>query len=299
MFKNKYLKYKNKYLKYKTKYLFLKKLLGGSIDETVEKLAMDETVEKLAMDETVEKSGSVASAGGAISELPIKSRCIMRKLKSSLNQFNNIESELKKNLQDKIKFNSFNYVTNQIMASSFPTSIIEIEKIYELGINIIVSFCEGNEYAGYWQSSESLTLTDAHTQLINFVYHPTSDAQEYTQEYNTKSLTFFNYPIPDQDVPSNLEHFFNFILKISDEIKKGKKILFHCYAGNGRTSFGIIVLLLILYNIEPEEAYKYCWDKRNKRENGVVPKKVGLCNKKQLENLQVIYDNFILPRLCK
>ena len=66
------------------------------------------------------------------------------------------------------------------------------------------------------------------------------------------------FPIPDYEVPQNLEDYAAFVEKIAGLLRSGDAILVHCGAGIGRTgTFAICLLLSLGVNaVEAEEAIK-------------------------------------------
>lgn len=55
-----------------------------------------------------------------------------------------------------------------------------------------------------------------------------------------------HFPIEDMNVPQNTDTFKNLVKKIVEEyLRKGKKVVIHCFGGNGRT--GLLVAACFMY----------------------------------------------------
>jgi protein-tyrosine phosphatase len=61
---------------------------------------------------------------------------------------------------------------------------------------------------------------------------------------NRAGLLFENFPIPDADVPPNLQRFIDFLEYLEDHIAAGKKIAIHCRASIGRAPLTAASLLI-------------------------------------------------------
>jgi len=76
-------------------------------------------------------------------------------------------------------------------------------------------------------------------------------------------LRFEHFPIPDRAIPSNLAAFRGLVDKLDLELKQGRNIAIHCYAGIGRT--GILAGSLLIRNgIQPQEAIELMSETRGK-----------------------------------
>jgi protein-tyrosine phosphatase len=67
-------------------------------------------------------------------------------------------------------------------------------------------------------------------------------------------IIFLNFPITDRDVPKSFDETHNFIRKLSDYYREGKKIAIHCRAGIGRSSL-IACAVLVLHGENVDDAF--------------------------------------------
>jgi protein-tyrosine phosphatase len=71
---------------------------------------------------------------------------------------------------------------------------------------------------------------------------------------NRAGLLFENFPIPDTDVPPNLQRFIDFLERLESHIAAGNKIAIHCRGSIGRAPL-TAASLLIRSGMTPAEAW--------------------------------------------
>ncbi|WP_298612023.1 dual specificity protein phosphatase family protein [uncultured Thiothrix sp.] len=77
------------------------------------------------------------------------------------------------------------------------------------------------------------------------------------------NINFLHFPIPDRAIPNNLSAFRQLVDKLELELKQGRHVAIHCYAGIGRT--GILAgSLLIREGMQPQAAIELMSETRGK-----------------------------------
>ena len=72
---------------------------------------------------------------------------------------------------------------------------------------------------------------------------------------NINDITYINYEIIDRRIPTNIQEFTIFIIKIMNIIKThDQKIYIHCKGGHGRAGIVVSCLLCFLYNVTPQQS---------------------------------------------
>ena len=77
--------------------------------------------------------------------------------------------------------------------------------------------------------------------------------------YKTKYM-YINYPIIDNYIPTDLQRFASFIIKISKIIKclKRNELLYlHCRAGHSRSAIVVACIICYIFNLNPSESLEY------------------------------------------
>lgn len=76
-------------------------------------------------------------------------------------------------------------------------------------------------------------------------------------------IRFEHFAIPDRDIPSNLPAFRQLVNKLDNELRQGRHLAIHCYAGIGRT--GVLAgSLLIQDGMHPQAAIELMSQVRGK-----------------------------------
>ena len=73
----------------------------------------------------------------------------------------------------------------------------------------------------------------------------------------TKEHNFIHYPIRNMDISHDNNGIIQLCVEIILRIYNGEKIYIHCSGGHGRTGTIAAVILCILYNITPDNAFEY------------------------------------------
>ena len=71
---------------------------------------------------------------------------------------------------------------------------------------------------------------------------------------------YINYPIIDNYIPTDLQRFASFIIKISKIIKclKRNELLYlHCRAGHSRSAIVVACIICYIFNLNPSESLEY------------------------------------------
>ena len=72
---------------------------------------------------------------------------------------------------------------------------------------------------------------------------------------NINDITYINYEIIDRRIPTNIQEFTLFIIRIMNIIKThDQKIYIHCKGGHGRAGIVVACLLCFLYNVTPQQS---------------------------------------------
>ena len=74
------------------------------------------------------------------------------------------------------------------------------------------------------------------------------------------NYVYFNYPIIDNYIPTDLQRFASFIIKISKIIKSLKRnelLYLHCRAGHSRSAIVVACVICYIFNLNPSESLEY------------------------------------------
>lgn len=74
-------------------------------------------------------------------------------------------------------------------------------------------------------------------------------------------IEFFSFPVTDRSVPKTDEKFLRFVEKLKTLLSQGKNIGIHCRQSIGRAPL-LAAVLMILFGIEPEKAFRQLSDVR-------------------------------------
>ena len=105
----------------------------------------------------------------------------------------------------------------------------EMLALRETGIDVVVSMLEDEE-------ATELELQDEESAAI------------------TAGISFIKFPVPDRDVPTELQAFKELLARLEEQIAAGKRVGIHCRACIGRSSM-VAVSLLIRSGIPSQEAW--------------------------------------------
>lgn len=86
--------------------------------------------------------------------------------------------------------------------------------------------------------------------------------------YTVPGFVKIKYPILDRYVPTNIKSFCQFIISISQIIKKisyNNKIYIHCKGGHGRSGLVVSCLICHMFSLSPFESLKYTNECHRKR----------------------------------
>ena len=81
---------------------------------------------------------------------------------------------------------------------------------------------------------------------------------------------YINFPIVDQNIPTDLYLFSKFILRVSKIIKDlqfGEKVYIHCKGGHGRSGIIVACILCYIFSLSPYESLQYTTRCHNNRKN--------------------------------
>ena len=107
---------------------------------------------------------------------------------------------------------------------------------------------------GSFPSKEDIVILENHG--VKHFVNLTRDDEKLIKPYETK-YNKHNYPINDNNAPTNWLNFTKFLYKIINIIKnleKDEKLYLHCKGGHGRSSIVVICILILYHNITLEIA---------------------------------------------
>jgi protein-tyrosine phosphatase len=67
-------------------------------------------------------------------------------------------------------------------------------------------------------------------------------------------MTFVNHPIRDRSVPDSMRETRRVLVSLENALRRGHSIVFHCWAGIGRSSM-MCAAVLTLAGLDPDEAF--------------------------------------------
>jgi predicted protein tyrosine phosphatase len=105
----------------------------------------------------------------------------------------------------------------------------EADELLRLGVDVVVSLLEPDEAASIGLRAEG-------------------DA------CRARGLQFVAFPIPDRSVPSSMEEAADLVEHLRQAVEGGRSVVFHCWAGIGRSSL-MAASLLAAWGMEPEQAF--------------------------------------------
>jgi atypical dual specificity phosphatase len=84
----------------------------------------------------------------------------------------------------------------------------------------------------------------------------TDQASEFAEACRQANLRWEYFPIDEFDVPQDLETFDALIRRLLRDLKAGRPVCAHCFAGIGRTGLLLCCLLGRFLGLAPEEAIR-------------------------------------------
>ena len=99
--------------------------------------------------------------------------------------------------------------------------------------------------------------------FIDLTFHDEKKIVPYITSYN-----YVNFPIPDQNIPTDLYEFSRLILKISKiirELHNDEKVYIHCKGGHGRSGLIVACILCYIFSLSPYESLQYTTECHNNR----------------------------------
>lgn len=121
-------------------------------------------------------------------------------------------------------------------------------KLLEAGITTFV--CLNNEY-GENETHPAYAEKKSYGRLFG-----TEGLPSLSPRFN-KDLNFIHFPIKDMDIRRDNTALIKLCIKIHLRINKGERIYIHCSGGHGRTGTIAAILLCMLYDITPDDAFEY------------------------------------------
>jgi len=70
-----------------------------------------------------------------------------------------------------------------------------------------------------------------------------------------QGIAFRSFPIPDRSVPESMGEVRELVRRLRTELAAGRSVVFHCWAGIGRSSL-MAASLLATYGLSPDEAFE-------------------------------------------
>lgn len=135
-----------------------------------------------------------------------------------------------------------------------------------MSINIINDFAIqfwGEGYFGGYPTEANIQTLE--TDGFDYIVKLTLDDEKNIWNYVT-SIPVLSFPIKDNHVPQNWEHFSGFICYISQLIQTNKKIYIHCKGGHGRSCLVVsCILYYITDNVNSREAIEKTVSIHNRR----------------------------------
>lgn len=101
--------------------------------------------------------------------------------------------------------------------------------------------------------------------FIDLTYHDEKKIVPYIT-----SQTYLNFPIMDQNIPTDLQAFSRLILQISKTVRElqiGEKLYIHCKGGHGRSGIVVACVLCYIFSLSPYESLQYTTQCHNNRKN--------------------------------
>ena len=101
--------------------------------------------------------------------------------------------------------------------------------------------------------------------FIDLTYHDEKKIVPYIT-----SQTYLNFPIMDQNIPTDLQAFSRLILQISKTVRElqiGEKLYIHCKGGHGRSGIVVACILCYIFSLSPYESLQYTTQCHNNRKN--------------------------------
>ncbi len=108
---------------------------------------------------------------------------------------------------------------------------------------------------GDWLEDEIQTWRRSGVDVVVSLLTPDEIADLSLAEEGRLSLAngiqFFSFPIADRGVPLSREAFSDLVMKLAEQLARGKNIAVHCRQGIGRAAL-VAICLLVLSGLDPE-----------------------------------------------
>jgi protein-tyrosine phosphatase len=118
-------------------------------------------------------------------------------------------------------------------------------------------FIQGKALFGGFPSQEKVEELEALG--VRYFVNLTQSHERLITPYHTK-YTQINFPIPDRDIPTNMERFKEFIAEVATiifNLDKTERLYLHCKAGHGRSGVAVASLLCHIFNLSATDALRY------------------------------------------
>jgi hypothetical protein len=135
-----------------------------------------------------------------------------------------------------------------------PRNILETNEIQEKILNEgITTFISLNaEYGTSDEFTAYATDTENDIQLYG-----TNGIKKIAEKLSKEEPKFKLFPIIDMNEATDDNKLLEFCENLKQKLCDGEKLYIHCRGGHGRTGTVVAILLYILYNIEPTDAFNY------------------------------------------
>ena len=129
------------------------------------------------------------------------------------------------------------------------------EEKSEVYVTPTSSFFADNGLFGSWPSQDDIEalISWGVDVIVNLASVNEKKIKPYDVPPDT-NVQVINFPIQDRSVPDDKLAFSILVVKIYEDMKKGKKVYIHCKGGHGRSGLLVAAILAYLNKITPQEA---------------------------------------------